>query len=134
MTYSDRFITLVEQDIQPAPQIPDGSPERDAMEKTLDKGITPEDYDVPVPQISQRESLKQQQLEHLKEWIAKVDNFVDFLNAPNPESLQSQLHAAGCDSIFDAIARSEKKKIARLAADLSSLSESFKGYLISAHS
>jgi len=45
--------------------------------------------------------------------------------------MQVQLHTAPCDSTFEDIARSEKKKIARLAAELSSLSESLKGYLIS---
>jgi hypothetical protein len=35
--------------------------------------------------------------------------------------------------MFEDIARSEKKKIARLAAELSSLSESLKGYLISSN-
>jgi hypothetical protein len=35
--------------------------------------------------------------------------------------------------MFEDIARSEKKKIARLAADLGTLSQSLKGYLASAN-
>ena len=104
------------------------------MHATLDKGTNPHDYDVPVPQSLQSDESKMQQISDLKTWIAAIDNFIELLNAPNPTSIQTKLHSAGCDTMFDDIARSEKKKIARLAAELSSLSESLKGYLISSNS
>ena len=76
---------------------------------------------------------KQRQVAELKNWISEIDNFIEMLNAPKPTSMQSKLHSAQCDTMFDDIARSEKKKIARLAAELSALSESLKGYLISSN-
>ena len=140
MKYYDRFLTILEQDevsdAAPtgniaAPVSPDA--EKAAMASTLDKGTTPQDYDVPVPQSLQTDESKLKQINDLKEWISTIDNFIDYLNAPQPTSIQSKLHSAGCDTMFDDIARSEKKKIARLAAELSSLAESLKGYLISSN-
>ena len=84
--------------------------------------------------VMSNSAAKAAQVAGLKEWISMIDDFIDYLNAPNPNSIQSKLHAAGCDTMYDDIARSEKKKIARLAAELSSLSESLKGYLISSNS
>lgn len=146
MKYQDRFLVVLEQDVAPAGNVapaadtgsvantPEGDvAEREAMAKSLDSGVKPEDYDVPVPQSTVSDELKRKQISELKTWIATIDNFIEFLNAPNAQSLQSKLHAAGCDTLFDDIARSEKKKISRLAAELSSLSESMKGYLISSN-
>ena len=99
----------------------------------VDKGVTPEDYDVPAPP-PEIDTIKRNQIEELKSWISKIDNFVEFLNAPKPTSIQSKLHSAPCETLFDDIARSEKKKISRLAAELSTLAESLKGYLISSNS
>jgi len=94
----------------------------------------PEDFDVQQPG---REKLldrtKVEQAQKLKEWVGQIDTFIKFLNGTDATSMQVQLHSAPCDSIFEDIARSEKKKIARLAAELSSLSESLKGYLISSN-
>jgi hypothetical protein len=144
MKFHDRFLMVLEQDAVEAANTqdtamgagtePGEAAERQAMADTLDKGTRPEDFDVPVPSSAVSDAQKHEQINELKTWIAKVDNFIDFLNSPTPHSLQSKLHTAGCDTLFDSIARSEKKKISRLAAELSSLSESMKGYLISAHS
>ena len=135
MKFRNRFVTLLEQDDE---QIIDptlsASPEdeRNAMAGTLDKNATPTDYDVPAP-MPKSDVEKQRQVAELKNWISEIDNFIEMLNAPKPTSMQSKLHSAQCDTMFDDIARSEKKKIARLAAELSALSESLKGYLISSN-
>lgn len=135
MKFRNRFVTLLEQDDE---QIIDptlsASPEdeRNAMAGTLDKNATPADYDVPAP-MPKSDVEKQRQVAELKNWISEIDNFIEMLNAPKPTSMQSKLHSAQCDTMFDDIARSEKKKIARLAAELSALSESLKGYLISSN-
>ena len=135
MKYSKRFITLLEQeiDVDIDPVIA-ASPEddRDAMSNTLDRGVTADEYDIPQPAPKQ-DTVKQEQVQELKQWITKIDDFINYLNAPNRESIQTKLHSAQCDTMFDDIARSEKKKISRLAADLSTLSESLKGYLISSN-
>jgi len=105
--------------------------DRAAMAQTL-KNSAPEDYDIKGRETVVDQN-KQHQLQSLKGWIEQIDVFIKFLNGTDSDSIQVQLHAAPCDSIFEDMARSEKKKIARLAAELSSLSESMKGYLISAN-
>lgn len=132
--FHDKFLQLFEQDASPINIAPDDmSPDRAAMANTLDKGVTPEQYDVPAPRGNIDVEQKEQQLAELKEWISKIDNFIDFLNAPNEASMQSKLHAAHCKSLFESIAGSEKKKISRMAADLGSFNQTLKGYLIGAN-
>jgi hypothetical protein len=127
--FKKAFATLLEQDEnQVSPETP--TTDREAM-KTKLTSAKPEDFDVQAPTITDTDKLKQEQLQTLKEWIGRIDLFIEFLNGTNGESIQTQLHVAPCETVFQDIARSEKKKIARLAAELSSLSESFKGYLIS---
>ena len=108
------------------------SPEtdREAMAQTLNTA-RPEDFDVEGKREELNNQVKGNQSVRLKEWIQQIDEFINFLNGTDGSSMQVQLHTAPCDSTFEDIARSEKKKIARLAAELSSLSESLKGYLIS---
>jgi hypothetical protein len=124
-------IVLEADQAAPAPLPP--KTDKEAMAQSLDT-TTPKDFDV---QVSGREKLvdhiKSEQGTKLREWIGRIDEFIGFLNGTDANSMQVQLHAAPCDSIFEDIARSEKKKIARLAAELSSLSESLKGYLISSN-
>jgi len=140
MNFAERFITILEQESPEDQSLPahdslldaDRSQDQAAMGNTLDAGTNPGDYNVPHP-ASKADEQKYIQIEELKSWIKTIDDFIEFLNAPQDGSMQVRLHTAGCDTLFDDIARSEKKKIARLAAELSGLSESLKGYLISAH-
>jgi hypothetical protein len=105
--------------------------DKEAMAQAL-TSAKPEDFDIQGRENVQ-DYRKQEQITKLKEWVGQIDQFIKFLNGTELASVQVQLHAAPCDSIFEDIARSEKKKISRLAAELSSLSESLKGYLISAN-
>lgn len=104
--------------------------DREAMAAQLDT-TKPEDYDVDAAALAAADASKIEQKRKLQEWIVKIDEFTNFLNATDNTSVQTQLHKAGCESIFDKIARSETKKISRLASELSALSQSLKGYLIS---
>lgn len=131
--FEKRFNTILEADTTVVPTDVDKAPgsDREAMAQTL-KTTTPEDFDVEVPHGGgELEREKEHQKSELGAWIGEIDKFIDYLNGTNGGSVQSKLHAARCDSVFENIARSEKKKIARIAAELSSLSEAFKGYLIS---
>lgn len=103
--------------------------DKEAMAQKLDTA-KPEDFNVKGG-VTSNDVIKEKQKVRLGEWIVKIDEFIEYLNGTTDSSVQTQLHAAQCETIFQDIARSEKKKIARLAAELSSLSESFKGYLIS---
>ena len=141
MKFEKRFLLQLEQDISDAdvtsvdPTITGGREgDKEAMAGTLQKGVSPDDYDVPTPPANLSAETKAAEIQDLKQWISEIDNFIELLNSPTVGSIQTKLHSAGCDTLFADIARSEKKKIARLAAELSSLSESLKGYLISSNS
>ena len=133
--FERRFNMVLEADIAPAPAADPTatapSSDKEAMAQTL-TSAKPEDFDIQGRETVQ-DTRKLEQITKLKEWVGQIDQFIKFLNGTEPTSVQEQLHAAPCDSIFEDIARSEKKKISRLAAELSSLSESLKGYLISAN-
>ena len=134
--FKSRFDYLLEADVAaPAPAETPAAPatDQEAMAQQLDTA-TPSDFDVKAAERQQRvDHVKIDQINTLNSWIQQVDQFVLFLNDTNTESMQIQLHSAPCDSMFEDIARSEKKKIARLAADLGTLSQSLKGYLASAN-
>jgi len=128
-SFGKKFLFTLEADDN------EGQPQsdREAMEQQLDTA-KPQDFDVQQPG---RQTLIDQhrdgQIKKLDECIGRLDIFIEFLNGTSSDSIQSQLHEAPCETLFQDIARSEKKKISRLAAELSSLSESFKGYKISAN-
>ena len=132
--FEQKFRVVIEADETPVTPAPEAAPDSDkaAMAQTL-TSAKPEDFDVQGGREKFVDHRKQEQVQKLKEWIVHIDEFIRYLNGTDPSSMQVQLHSAACDSIFEDIARSEKKKISRLAAELSSLSESLKGYLISAN-
>jgi hypothetical protein len=130
--FGKKFVHLLEAD-RDAEQQPKPASDREAMAQQLDTA-QPQDFDVQQQGRAQlMDQHKVGQIKQLDEWIGQLDTFIEFLNGTSPDSIQSKLHEAPCETIFQDIARSEKKKIARLAAELSSLSESFKGYKISAN-
>lgn len=107
--------------------------DKEAMAATLDQGTAPADYDVQAPTLSTKDVLKQSydmQAGELQQWIEEIDKFVGYINGDTQESIQSKLHNASCDTMFEKIASSESKKISRVASELSALVQSFKGYLI----
>lgn len=123
--FEARFARVLEQD--------EAGDDQAAMAAELDKGTKPQEYDVqPAPQIDQaRASHNAAQKQTLASWIEEISKFINFLNGTEGNSVQSQLAASSCDTMFEKVATSEKKRIARVAMELSSLNESLKGYLIS---
>jgi hypothetical protein len=112
--------------------------DKDAMVQTLDKGTSPEDFDVDAPPanaetVPTMSAVQKKMYEQLKMWIVKIDEFSVFLNGTGPESVQSQLNSAEPDTLFDKISTAETKKIARVAVELTSLNEMLKGYLATAN-
>ena len=71
-------------------------------------------------------------VEELSSWIDEMDRFGDYLNGTS-NSIQTSLNSAEPDTIFDSISNAETKKIARVAMEVSSLSEILKGYLAGAN-
>ena len=138
-TFTHRFLDTLFTE-QEEPPVTDA----DAAQAQMDPGTDPGMLDVePAPEgvptatgggNPAEEILKQQNAEYagqIEGWVGKIEEFIDYLNGLGSESLNSQINNAPCDTIFDDIARSETKKIGRIAQDLRSLSESLKSYLIS---
>jgi hypothetical protein len=124
--FNKRFFAILEQDEDPL------APE----EETPDLGLEPEsdpsmfDNEVPDNPIGKlQDQQRQSAISTLEGWITKVEEFVDYLNGLDDNSINSQINKADCDSIMADVQRSESKKISRLAQDLTSLSEALKQYL-----
>ena len=126
--FGKRFITLLEQD--ETVEITD----TEAMETQLDPGTDAADFDVEAPEQSPEDMVKANnaaQAQELASWIARMEEFTNYLNSEG-DSVQTKLHQASCDTLFNKIASAETKKIARVAMDLSALIENLKGYMHSA--
>ena len=119
--------------------------DKEAFELELDDDTSSEDFDIDVeadveatadiqdPAIKAAEAtaeIHEAQINTLKGWISSGDQFLKMLNdAEDPNSVQAVLANAQADTIFDRMKQSEQRKIARVATELASLNESFRGYL-----
>lgn len=124
--YSARFIKLLqEQDMEMS--------DKEAMAQSLDKGTDVSEFDVEAPAMAAAAgtiSMVQQKMQgQLKEWVAELDRIAEFLNGTGPDSMQTTLNSAEPETLFDKISTAETKKIARVAVEISSLSQMLKGYL-----
>jgi len=108
--------------------------DQEAMASTLDAETAPEDFDVDAPASGEGAigAQSKQMFEELNSWIQEMDRFSAYLNGTS-DSIQTSLNAAEPDTIFDSISNAETKKIARVAMEISSLSEILKGYLAGAN-
>ena len=119
--------------------------DKEAFELELDDDTSSEDFDIDVeadveattdiqdPAIKAAEAtaeIHEAQINTLRGWISSGDQFLKMLNdAEDPNSVQAVLANAQADTIFDRMKQSEQRKIARVATELASLNESFRGYL-----
>ena len=131
--FKNKFKTLLEQEKEEiAP--PDDDAAAAALESDVEPGVDPSEFGTTVNPDEDIASIKKQSLESQKQelqgWIQKIEDFIEYLNGVNGNSMQAKLHAAGCDTMFEKIASSETKRVARVAVDLSALAEALKGYLI----
>jgi hypothetical protein len=120
----------------PTPETAEASDDRNSMASELDKDTTPQEFDIKAvtrEQMAARQTNSAQAIE-LQSWIKNIDKFLQYLNSPDINSIQTQLHVAPCDTLFEKIAKSETKKIARVCVELSGLSERLKAYLIASKS
>jgi hypothetical protein len=113
--------------------------DRDAMEASLDDGTSAEDFDTQMPDPAEADDaamraaqatsdLAMQMQQELEGWVNEMDSFLHKLNGQN-DSIQSVLANSEADTIFDRMKQSEQRKITRVATELASLTESFRGYL-----
>ena len=116
--------------------------EREAFEGSLEKDTDAGEFDVDVevdetvveddPNVKAAvavEARNEAMRVTLQGWIGDLDQFLEFLNSERSESIQSTLANAEPDTIFDRMKDSEQRKIARVASDLASLTQSFKGFI-----
>tara|TARA_R100001509_G_C4849423_1_gene209519 strand:- start:465 stop:902 length:438 start_codon:yes stop_codon:yes gene_type:complete len=116
--------------------------EREAFESQLDDNTNPEDFDVDVevddtvvdedPNVKAAQAVNDRNeamKEELRGWIGKMEEFLDYLNGEEANSIQQKLANAEPDTIFDRMKASEQRKLARVATELAGVTESFKGYL-----
>tara|TARA_R110001592_G_scaffold62353_1_gene190755 strand:+ start:1299 stop:1730 length:432 start_codon:yes stop_codon:yes gene_type:complete len=115
--------------------------EEKAFDAELDNDTDAEDFDTdlevdevtagedPVVQAAKAQSAAAEQMRgELTSWISEMDTFLGFLNGES-NSIQTALAQSESDTIFDRMKQSEQRKIARVATELASLAESFRGYL-----
>lgn len=115
--------------------------EERAFDAELDNDTDAEDFDTdlevdevaagedPVVQAAKAQSAAAEQMRgELTSWITEMDTFLSFLNGES-NSIQTALAQSESDTIFDRMKQSEQRKIARVATELASLAESFRGYL-----
>jgi hypothetical protein len=124
-TYSKRFNKILEQD--------DELSDAQALDSELED-ITADELgaDAPADITSSINNQQKQMYDELSSWISKMDEFANYLNGTS-DSIQTALNSAEPDTIFDSISNAETKKIARVAMEVSSLSEILKGYLAGAN-
>jgi hypothetical protein len=126
-SYSRRFLKyLAEQD--------EGLTDADAMSSELSE-ISPDDLGASggAKEIASSITGREKQMyDELSSWIQRMDEFSKYLNGTE-NSIQTKLNSAESDTLFDKIGIAETKKIARVAVEVSSLSEMLKGYLASAN-
>lgn len=132
--FSKNFVTVLrEYNINP-------DIERKAMESSLDDGIDPSEFDTDM-KMSPKEARatddvadamsrrNQQIISELQGWIDKTEEFLNFLNSEDPNSVQSRLAAAEPDTVMDKMKQSQQTKISRVASDLASLHQNFLGFM-----
>tara|TARA_R110001592_G_scaffold140614_1_gene361649 strand:+ start:941 stop:1390 length:450 start_codon:yes stop_codon:yes gene_type:complete len=127
--YSKRFAKILEQDGELADELTDS----EALDSEL-QDITADELgaDAPADVTNAINDQQKQMYDELNSWIGKMDEFSGYLNGTE-SSIQTTLNSAESDTIFDSISNSETKKIARVAMEVSALSEILKGYLAGAN-
>lgn len=129
--FEKKFEMLLEQPEPMVGEEPAEGPMAGDMETPESLEATVDDV-APNPVVNYKKEQLSGMKTSLQGWITKIDDFNQFLNGLEGNSMQSQLNDADCDTLFNDVSRSETKKIARIAQDLSGLVESLKGYLLSA--
>lgn len=109
--------------------------ERQAMEASLDDGVSGEDFDLDMDASGEFDEVgdainrrNQQDNQTLDGWIEQIGSFLKSLNSDDPASMQSKLAKATPDTILDKVKQSQQTKIARVASDLASLHQGLLGF------
>lgn len=136
--FSKAFFRVINEQEELPPSTPDvdNMSDAEAMTSTLDKGTSPEDFDVHAGSREASVAVARSHammIEVLQQWIEKVKEFSEFLNGQKGNSVQSMLAKAAEKSLFGSIKTAEAKKIAIVSKELAGLNEMLKGYLADSH-
>lgn len=129
--FEKKFFTVLTEDDEADKVAFEASLDQDTDASEFDVDTTPDqesgDAAAEAAKASARHAVEMRT--QLESWIAQMDEFLEYLNGQEPDSIQSKLSHAEPDTIFDRMKQSEQRKIARVATELASLAESFRGYL-----
>jgi hypothetical protein len=129
--FEKKFFTVLNEDDEADKVAFEASLDQDTDASEFDVDATPDqessDAAAEAAKASARHAVEMRV--QLEDWIAQMDEFLEYLNGQEPGSIQSRLSHAEPDTIFDRMKQSEQRKIARVATELASLAESFRGYL-----
>lgn len=105
----------------------------EAMEDTLDPGVSAEDY-LTDPEadkaLQQQIDARNQEIASVIEgWVDKIEAFTEFLNGTSDSSLQSILAKAQPGTLFAKVQANTNRKLANCATELASISETFKSFI-----
>lgn len=129
--FEKKFFTVLNEDDEADKVAFKASLDQDTDASEFDVDATPDqessDAAAEAAKASARHAVEMRV--QLEDWIAQMDEFLEYLNGQEPGSIQSRLSHAEPDTIFDRMKQSEQRKIARVATELASLAESFRGYL-----
>ena len=121
--YEKVFKKLLEQDIPP-----EAMSDAEAFDASMEPGTDPETFSVEpgAPGYAQK------YVEKAKTWIAHIDEFSDFVNGTESDSLNKQFIDLDYEgSPFEGISKASHT-LTRIAEDLAALTETVKGYIITA--
>ena len=104
----------------------------DAFGQSLDPETNPDDFEISdqKAQVSVLQSQEREgQIGEIMGWIQRIEDTVQFLNGLDPESIQSKLSSADCDTLFKKVSQAETKKIGRIAQELAALGQGLSVYV-----
>ena len=131
--FEKRFMLMLEQEdtLPPPPSEtgPAGPGPVPMDEPDLGATVNAVDDVEDNPGVSWRKDQNDQQRATIKQWIAQVAQFTDFLNGTDGSSIQRQLADADCDTLFNDVSNQQAQKITRIAANLGALHQELAGFL-----
>lgn len=133
-SFQHKFLKIIQEEEEDPTMDASGTTDKQAFEASLDRDTSPDAFnDVPSNPVADFEAQQSAKtIGVLTNWVSNVEGFIEQLNGLSPDSMNAQLNQTDCGSIMSDVARSESKKISRIAQDLSSLGESLKQYLLTA--
>lgn len=119
--------------LQEAPELDfDPDSERDAAEASLDDDVSMDEYDVDMePDPTSIDEVgdavarqNQQQATMIDTWSSKIDEFLDYLNGDQGNSILGTLSKAADETVIGKL-KNQSTKIGNIASDLAALQQSF---------